>query len=120
MSDRNFSRRRRGAMRFRPSGGKGQGQGQGQGQQRDSRAANEARQDALTEQPSTPSDEVFDARHESEIERAENVAAGLPPDAKPQEPDTEDPRRAFRQPHLDTPEHVEEEADAPATAMEPD
>jgi ribonuclease G len=113
MSDRNFSRRRRGGMRFRPSGGKGQGQ-------RDNRAANEARQDALTEQPSTPSDEVFDARHENEIERAENVAAGLPPDARPQESDTEDPRRAFRRPHMDTPEHVEEETDAPSAAVEPD
>jgi ribonuclease G len=113
MSDRNFSRRRRGGMRFRPSGGKGQGQ-------RDNRAANEARQDALTEQPSTPSDEVFDARHENEIERAENVAAGLPPDARPESDPTEDPRRAFRRPHMDTPEHVEEEGDGPGAAVEPD
>ncbi|HEY6228976.1 MAG TPA: Rne/Rng family ribonuclease, partial [Verrucomicrobiae bacterium] len=113
MSDRNFSRRRRGGMRFRPSGGKGQGQ-------RDNRAANEARQDALTEQPSTPSDEVFDARHENEIERAENVAAGLPPDARPEQEDVEDPKRAYRRPHLDTPEHVEEESDAPSSAVEPD
>src|SRR5262245_50911232 len=104
MSDRNFSRRRRGGMRFRPSGGKGQ---------RDNRAANEARQDALTDQPSTPSEEVFDARHENEIERAENVAAGLPPDAKTPEVEGEDPKRAFRQPHLDTPDHVEEEPDVP-------
>src|SRR5687767_1766815 len=111
MSDRNFSRRRRGGMRFRPSSGGG---GKGQGQ-RDNRAANEARQDALTEQPSTPSDEVFDARHETEIERAENVAAGLPPDARPEDidPKGEDPDRGFRKPHLDTPEHVEEEPDLP-------
>src|SRR5436190_15068991 len=111
MSDRNFSRRRRGGMRFRPSGGMGQ---------RNEKAANEARQDALTDQVSTPSEEVFDARHEKEIERAENVAAGLPPDARPQESDTEDPRRAYRRPHLDTPEHVEEEADAPAAAVDED
>src|SRR5438067_13589753 len=108
MSDRNFSRRRRGGMRFRPSGGGGKGQGQGQ---RDNRAANEARQDALTDQPSTPSDEVFDARHENEIERAENVAAGLPPDARPEQTEGEDPNRGYRKPHLDTPEHVEEEPD---------
>src|SRR6185503_1611654 len=97
MSDRNFSRRRRGGMRFRPSGGLGQ---------RNERAANEARADALTDQPSTPSEEVFDARHEKEIERAENVAAGLPPDARPEEPEPtgHDRKREFRQPHLDTPE----------------
>ena len=104
MSDRNFSRRRRGGMRFRPSGGKAQGQ-------RDNRAANEARQDALTDQPSTPSEEVFDARHDKEIERAENVAAGLPPDTRPEDIEGEDVNRGFRQPHLDTPEHVEEEPD---------
>jgi ribonuclease G len=105
MSDRNFSRRRRGGMRFRPSGGMGQ---------RNEKAANEARQDALTDQVSTPSEEVFDARHEKEIERAENVAAGLPPNARPEESDTEDPRRAYRKPHLDTPEEVEEENEAVA------
>jgi ribonuclease G len=98
-------------MRFRPSGGKGQGQ-------RDNRAANEARQDALTEQPSTPSDEVFDARHENEIERAENVAAGLPPDARPEQEDVEDPKHAYRRPHLDTPEHVEEEPENVEQARE--
>jgi ribonuclease G len=118
MSDRNFSRRRRGAMRFRPSGGKGQGQGQGQGQQRDSRAANEARQDALTDQPSTPSEEVFDARHDKEIERAENVAAGLPPDTRPEDIEGEEVNRGYRKPHLDTPEHVEEEPDDVAAATE--
>src|SRR5256885_175654 len=111
MSDRNFSRRRRGGMRFRPSGG-------GNKPPRNDRAANEARQDALTDQPSTPSEEVFDARHENEIERAENVAAGLPPDAKPQDLEDEDPNRGFRQPHLDTPEHVEEEPENALAAAE--
>src|SRR5688572_8088425 len=111
MSDRNFSRRRRGGMRFRPSGGKGQGQ-------RDNRAANEARQDALTNEPSTPSEEVFDARHDKEIERAENVAAGLPPDTRPEDIEGEDVNRGFRQPHLDTPEHVEEEPEDVAAAAE--
>jgi ribonuclease G len=118
MSDRNFSRRRRGAMRFRPSGGKGQGQGQSQGQQRDSRAANEARQDALTEEPSTPSDEVFDGRHENEIDRAQNVAAGLPPDARPEDIEGEEVNRGYRKPHLDTPEHVEEEPESVGASAE--
>jgi ribonuclease G len=118
MSDRNFSRRRRGAMRFRPSGGKGQGQGQGQGQQRDSRAATEARQDALTEEPSTPSDEVFDGRHENEIDRAQNVAAGLPPDARPEDIEGEEVNRGYRKPHLDTPDHVEEEPEGLGASAE--
>jgi hypothetical protein len=91
-------------MRFRPSGGMGQ---------RNERAATEARQDALAAEPATPSDEVFDARHEKEIERAENVAAGLPPDARPEEGPGEDRDRGFRRPHLDTPAEVREEADVP-------
>jgi ribonuclease G len=102
-------------MRFRPSGkGGGGGSGGGGGQPRDSKAANEARQEALEGQPSTASDEVFDSRHESEIDRAENVAAGLPPDARPEDiaPEGEDPNRGFRKPHLDTPAHVEEEDEA--------
>jgi len=103
----NFNRRRRGGMRFRPSGGLGQ---------KSEKAANEARQDALTNLPSTPSEEVFDARHQKEIDRAENVAAGLPPDAPREEPKEEDQQgrdRTFRQPHLDTPAELHEDADAP-------
>ena len=110
MSDRNFSRRRRGGMRFKPSGGMGPGQAQGQ---RNERAASEARQEALTGESTTPTEEVFDARHEKEIERAENVAAGLPPDAKVEEATEQDVHgrdRTFRRPHLETPaEALEDE-----------
>lgn len=69
MSDRNFSRRRRPGMRFRPSGGP-------QPPKPDKQAL-EARAAVVGE---TISDEPVFQRHrsENEIERAENIAAGLP------------------------------------------
>ena len=73
MSNNNFSRRRRG-MRFKPKGGLGQAQ------QKTDRDAVEARADVVTEQGG--SERVFEKRHLHEIERAENIAAGLPPDGK--------------------------------------
>ena len=77
MSNNNFSRRRRG-MRFKPKGGLGQAQ------QKTDRDAVEARADVVTEQGG--SERVFEKRHLHEIERAENIAAGLPPDGRPAEP----------------------------------
>jgi ribonuclease G len=105
MSDRNFSRRRRGGMRFRPSGGLNQ---------RPDRSATEARAEATGEKKS---DAVFErARHDEEIARAENVAAGLPPEGAPAPEAGETPppgrrekRGAFRKPNLETPEQVSEE-----------
>jgi ribonuclease G len=75
MSDRSFSRRRRGAHRFRPPGGMKDPQQQ--------RTATEARVVATGEQPA---DEAVFAtgRHAHEIERAENVAAGLPAKGAPE------------------------------------
>src|SRR5207247_11338507 len=74
MSEKSFSRRRRGGHRFRPSGG------MSANVQRTDRAASETRAEVLVEKPSE--DSVFDrARHEREIQRAENLAAGLPPAA---------------------------------------
>ena len=70
MSERNFSRRRRG-MRFRPSGGLGHTQ------QRPDREANQARAEVVGGQ--SANEKVYDHRHTTEIERAENIAAGLPP-----------------------------------------
>ncbi len=70
MSDNNFSRRRRG-MRFRPKGGLGTQQ------QKPDREAVEARADVVSEQGGV--ERVFEKRHAQEIERAENIAAGLPP-----------------------------------------
>jgi len=105
MSERRFSRRRRGGHRFRPSGG------MSANVQRPDRAASDARAEALGDKPSE--DSVFDrARHEREIQRAENIAAGLPADApgaaKPPEPG-EPRKRDFREPDLDIPAEVKEE-----------
>ena len=102
MSERNFSRRRRG-MRFRPS------RGLGQGQQHPDREASQARADAVGAPPAQ--DKVYEHRHTHEIERAENIAAGLPPEGLAAEapPATAALKREFRQPHLETPAQVQEE-----------
>ncbi|HZI33409.1 MAG TPA: ribonuclease E/G, partial [Candidatus Binatia bacterium] len=73
MSNNNFSRRRRG-MRFKPKGGLSHAQ------QKPDRAAVEARADAVSEQGGA--ERVFERRHANEIERAENIAAGLPPEGR--------------------------------------
>jgi ribonuclease G len=101
MSDRNFSRRRRGGMRFRPSGGLGQ-------QQKQERDATEARAAATTGQQGG-TDKVYERRHTTEIERAENIAAGLPPEGLPAEKTAETVKGSFREPNLATPALVEEE-----------
>jgi ribonuclease G len=101
MSERNFSRRRRG-MRFRPAGGLGHSQ------QRTDRDATQARAEAVGGPP--VNEKVYDHRHLHEIERAENIAAGLPAEGLPRET-TEAPeaaKRSFREPNLATPAQVEE------------
>jgi ribonuclease G len=101
MSDgKNFSRRRRGGMRFRPS------------PDAKRRQAGEARVEAVGD--STGSGEkLFDKSRQSEIERAENLAAGLPPEgmAKADASQGSDAnfRKGFRAPRLETPEEVKEE-----------
>src|SRR5215467_11784692 len=105
MSDRNFSRRRRGGgMRFRPSGGLGHGQ-----QQRPDRDATQARAEAVGGPPAQ--EKVFDQRHTHEIERDENIAAGLPPEGVPAETadKSADAKRDYREPNLQTPAEVKEE-----------
>jgi ribonuclease G len=97
-------------MRFRPSGGFNQNQNQ-----KTDRSAIQARAEATSDKKP---DGVFErARHEQEIERAENIAAGLPPET-PAAPAGEPAvaqeggrgkRGAFRKPHMDTPPEVEEE-----------
>src|SRR6266487_847819 len=105
MSERRFSRRRRGGHRFRPSGG------MSANVQRPDRAASDARAEALGEKPSEES--VFArARHEREIQRAENLAAGLPADtpAATKAPEPGEPKkRDFREPDLAIPAEVKEE-----------
>jgi ribonuclease G len=105
MSERSFSRRRRGGHRFRPSGGLSSNV------QRPDRAASEARAEALGDK--TAEESVFDrARHEREIQRSENIAAGLPADspAAPAQPEAAEPRkRDFREPDLAIPAEVKEQ-----------
>ena len=69
MSDNKFSRHRRG-MRFRPKGG------MAPLRQKPDSEATQARADVVSEQGG--SDRIFEKRHAQEIERAENIAAGLP------------------------------------------
>lgn len=116
MSERNFSRRRRGGMRFRPSGGLNQNPNQ-----KPDRSAQQARAEATGEKKP---ESVFErGRHDEEIERAENVAAGLPPEtAQPaageKGDERGDKRKAFRTPHPETPEEVQEEKFEPV-AIQP-
>jgi ribonuclease G len=74
MSER-FGKRRRG-MRFRPSGGLGQVS------KKEEKEAGQARAEVVGGEQST--ERLFEQRHKHEIERAENLAAGLPPDGRPQ------------------------------------
>src|SRR5437016_3785551 len=103
MSDRNFSRRRRGGMRFRPAGGLGHGQ------QRTDREASQARAEAGGGPPTD--EKVYDNRHRQEIERAENQAAGLPPEGTPADTAEAAPaaKKDFREPNFATPAQVEEQ-----------
>jgi len=79
MSNNNFSRRRRGGMRFRPKGGLGQNP------QKPDREAVQARAEVVSEQGGN--ERLFEKRHTHEIERAENIAAGLPPGGIPETPE---------------------------------
>jgi ribonuclease G len=75
MSDNKFGRRRRG-MRFRPPGGLGQ---QNKKPDKDATAA---RAEAIGEIVGGQ-EKLFEKRHQHEIERAENIAAGLPEEGAP-------------------------------------
>jgi ribonuclease G len=88
-------------MRFRPSGGLGHGQ------QRPDRDATQARAEAVGGPPTQ--ERLFEHRHAHEIERAENIAAGLPPEGVPATEPTAQPKRGFRQPNFETPAQVQEE-----------
>jgi ribonuclease G len=63
-------------MRFRPKGGLGPNP------QKPDREAVQARADVVTEQGGA--ERVFEKRHTHEIDRAENIAAGLPPQGAPE------------------------------------
>jgi ribonuclease G len=101
MSDRNFSRRRRGGMRFRPPGGVHGNV------KRPDRAAQDARAEAIGAK--SGDENIYDrGRFQKEVERAENVAAGLPPDGAPTEA-APPGKKDFRQPHMETPAEVKED-----------
>ena len=53
---------------------------------------------------------IFDKSRQQEVERAENVAAGLPPEGTPlPHAQAGAGKKNYREPHLDTPEEVKEE-----------
>jgi ribonuclease G len=90
-------------MHFRPKGGLGQAT------QKPDHEAIQARADVVSEQGGA--EHVFEKRHANEIERAENLAAGLPPSGvtEPVGPAESAGKKSFREPHLDTPAQVAEE-----------
>ncbi len=100
------SRRSRGTHRFRPRGGLNPNM-------RPDKAALDARANVLGEKQG--GDKVFaDNRHEHEIRRAENLAAGLPPEGDAAQQAAElaeaDAKQGkFRDPNLETPDEVAEE-----------
>ena len=107
MNERSFSRRRRGGMHFRPSGGM-------HGHKRQERAAQEARAHAIGAKATN--ENIYDTgRYNKEIERAENLAAGLPADSPPPQEEVgrsvpaEPSKKDFREPHMDTPAEVQEQ-----------
>src|SRR5688500_2967563 len=102
MSDgKNFSRRRRGGMRFRPRNNAPRRP-----------ASQEAR--ATASDATTGNEGLFDKSRQLEIERAQNVAAGLPAEGTAKVTDAAETtdahsKKDFREPHLDTPAEVKEE-----------
>src|SRR6185436_15069445 len=103
---RRFGRRRRG-MHFKPTH---QGPKPTKQQERD---AQQARAEAVNENVPITGERLFEPqRYSRDIERSENVAAGLPPEGAADAPAGQSAphdKRDFRQPHLDTPAEVEEE-----------
>jgi ribonuclease G len=112
MSQQTF-KRGKGPMRFKPT--------RGLGAPNPNRAANNARLEAIGEK--SGDDRVFDIRrHESEIRKAENRAAGLPEDAQdaPEENISASGRdQSFRSPDYSRSEDASNDADAAAAEPAP-
>ena len=99
-------------MRFRPKGGMVPAPAEA-GQR-----GHPGRADVVSEQGG--SDRIFEKRHSHEIERAENIAAGLPPEgAEPAPAPAGVPeKKEFREPHAGTPAVVQEEKFEPVEIKE--
>ena len=99
-------------MRFRPKGGLGAVK------DKQDREATQARADIISEQGGN--ERLFEKRHTSEIERAENIAAGLPPEGTAPAHEKVEPieNKEFREPHKDTPAVVQEEKFEPVELKE--
>jgi ribonuclease G len=110
MNNNNFSRRRRG-MRFKPKGGLSPNP------QKPDRDATQARAEVVTEQGGA--ERVFEKRHHQEIERAENIAAGLPPEGKPELSPAETPAEAVAHEAAPAPAPVADEKFQPVRIPEP-
>src|ERR1700744_101169 len=112
MSNNNPRRRRGGPMRFKPKGGLGHAQ------PKPDRDATQARAEVVSEQGG--SDRIFEKRHSHEIERAENIAAGLPAEGveRAQSPANIHEKKDFREPHTETPAVVQEEKFEPVEIKE--
>jgi ribonuclease G len=71
----------------------------------------EARVEAVGDSTAS-TEKLFDKSRQHEVERAENVAAGLPPEGVPRPQAGDDPsgsKKGFREPQLDTPAEVKED-----------
>jgi ribonuclease G len=101
-------------MRFRPKGGLGQNQNP----QKPDRDATQARADVVAEQGGD--ERLFEKRHTHEIERAENIAAGLPAEGAEKPPTSAaiPDKKDFREPDLARPAEVQEEKFDPVTIKE--
>ncbi len=98
-------------MHFRPKGGLGHLS------QKQDREATQARAEVVSEQGGN--ERVFEKRHTQEIERAENLAAGLPAEdvSAPETPATIPEKKEFREPHIETPPQVQEEKEFQPVAI---
>jgi ribonuclease G len=113
MSQQSF-KKGSGPMRFKPQRGLGS-------PAKPNRAANTARAEVIGDKPAN--DHVFDRRrHEAEIRRAENLAAGLPEDAADHQEEAQltasgrDQR--FRRPDLTRPSEITEEDESSESKKE--
>ncbi len=98
-------------MRFRPNRGMSV-------PQRNDRDATEARVQSTGEPP--PSEGIFDSgRHKREIDRAENIAAGVTEEAAERQAEqvAAPIKKSFREPHMETPAEVVEEPEFKPVAI---